>query len=137
MIGTVLRIRYELLQSLYDGPIFTLYSARDRVHGKDVFVRVLKQPYSQEEAFVEGLRKTVEKTAGIQHPGIERIHEMDEDEGTIFLVGDASAGAPLTDRIKKLAPFSVPVSVSTAIGICEALSAVHSSFLVQIGRAHV
>lgn len=131
MIGKVLRIRYEVVQSLHEGPIFALYSGRDRVLGKDIFIRVLRAPFSQETAFIEALKKTLGKTSPIQHPGVERLIELEEDEGTYFIVGDASPIGSLTDRIKKLAPFSVPVSVGTAIGICEALSAVHSGFLVH------
>lgn len=127
----MIRIRYEIEQALYDGPIYTLYSARDRVQSKDVFLRVLKAPFQSETAFIEALKKTLEKTSSAQHPALERILELDEDEGTYFLVGEASSGGTLTERIRKLAPFSVPVSVATAIGICEALSAVHSSFLVH------
>lgn len=131
MIGQVLRIRYELVQSVHDGPIFALYTARDRVQNRDVHVRVLKEPFAHEPDFVEALKKAVHKTVNLQHPGLERIWEVDEDEQTVFMVGDATNGAALTERIKKLAPFSVPVSVGTAIGICEALSAVHSSFQVH------
>lgn len=131
MIGKVLRIRYEILQAIHEGPIFTLYSAKDRVHGKEVFVRVLKEPFASESSFVDGLKAVVAKMTSVQHPGLERIHEMDEDDKTVFLVSESSTGTTLSDRIKKLAPFSVPVSVSTAIGICEALSAVHSSFNVH------
>jgi eukaryotic-like serine/threonine-protein kinase len=131
VIGKTLRIRYEIVQSLYDGPIFALYTARDKVQNRDVHVRVVKPPYCNEEDFVEALRKAVQKTSSLLHPGLERIWEVDEDDGTVFLVGDATPGSSLAERIKKLAPFSVPVSVSTAIGICEAMSAVHSSFQVH------
>lgn len=131
MIGKVLRIRYEIQQSLHDGPIFALYSAKDRVQVREVFIRVVKEPFAKEAAFVEALKTSVAKLASVQHPGVERIFEVEEDDGVVFLVSEASQGTPLNDRIKKLAPFSVPVSVSTAIGICEALSAVHSAFAVH------
>lgn len=131
MIGKVLRIRYEIVQTLHEGPIFTHYAARDRVLGREVFIRVLRPPFSEETAFIEALRKAIAKSSPVQHPGVERLLELEEDEGVYFIMGDASTGGTLTERIKKLAPFSVPVSVSTAIGICEALSAVHSGFLVH------
>jgi eukaryotic-like serine/threonine-protein kinase len=131
LIGQVLRIRYELALALHEGPIFALYRARDRVQNKDVFIRIVKAPFLNEADFLTALGKSVEKQASIQHSAVERIWELDEDEGVSFLVGDASEGTPLAERIRKLAPFSVPVSVSTAIGVCEALSAVHSAFQVH------
>lgn len=131
MIGSTLRIRYEVTQVLWENPIFAAYAARDRVEGRPVCVRVLKQPYAAERQFVERVMAWVERMAGVQHPGIERLQEMDDDEGLPFIVGEMPRGTPLSDRIKKLAPFSVPVSVATAISLCDALSVMHRAGIVH------
>lgn len=131
MIGKVLRIRYEITQSIGDGPIFASFAARDKVMSRDVCVRTIKQPFAGEEAFVKASGKAVERLIDVKHSGIERLFEVDEDEGAPFLVGELSPGTQLTERIKKLAPFSVPVGVSTAISIAEALTALHASGIVH------
>jgi eukaryotic-like serine/threonine-protein kinase len=131
MVGDVLRVRYELTQLLHEGPIFTAYGAKDRLHGREMTVRLIRDPFGGDPAFVRKLREVVERYAVIQHPGIESTIEVDEHDGKPFLLSDNTKGMSLAERIKKLAPFSVPVAVSTAISLCEALEAIHS-----VGLAH-
>ncbi|MFQ3676762.1 MAG: PASTA domain-containing protein [Fimbriimonadaceae bacterium] len=131
MIGRILRVRYELTQSLGEGPIFHTFVARDRVVGKDVSVRVLKDPFAGEAAFVQALKDAVAKFEPIRHDNLERLFEVDSDEGSVFVVGEVSRGTQLNVRIRKLAPFSGPVALTTAISVCEGLSALHDQ-----GRVH-
>ncbi len=131
MIGVILRIRYELTQELDIGPLFASYKARDRVGGRDVCVRVLQQPFATEQPFVSKLREVVRRSAGLIHPGIERAIELDEEDGRPFILSELAVGQPLSERIKKLAPFSTAVAVSTALSICEALEAVHNAGMVH------
>lgn len=131
MIGTLLRIRYEVEELLGDTSIFTAYKAKDRVQGREVTVRVLKSPYAQEPEFIEALKRVIQKYANAFGNGIESLIDVDDHEGQPFLVSEYSGGQTLSDRIDKLAPFSVSIAVSTAISICEGLNALH-----QDGVAH-
>ncbi|MBZ0213768.1 MAG: protein kinase [Nitrospirae bacterium] len=131
MVGSILRIRYELTQALDEGPIFTTFLANDRQTAQQVSVRLFRSPYSEEPAFVEAVRKQVEIAKAAQHPGLERIFEVDVHDGQPYCVGDASLGTRLDVRIRKLAPFSVPLAVSTAVDLCEALAALHRLALVH------
>lgn len=125
MIGSLLRGQFELTGLLGDGPIFALYSARDRATGRDVAVRVVKQPFSRDRRFIDQLRETVDHYRPWQGPAIEAVAEVVEDEGNVFLVGDLTRGPSLADRIRKLAPFSIQVSVGTALSISQALEPLH------------
>ena len=131
MIGRLLKSRYEVVGLLQDGPVFATYSARDRIQGRDLSVRILKHPFSEECDFVDRLVATVQKYSIIQSANIERLHSVESDQGLPFILGDLTRGPSLADRIKKLAPFSVPVSVGTAMSILHALDSVHRSGLVH------
>jgi serine/threonine protein kinase len=125
MIGTLLRIRYEILQELEEGPIFKALRVRDRVGGRELKCRMIQPPFSGEASFLEALRNVISDTRAYEHPGLEKLLELDEHEGTPFLVSELSTGAQLQDKIRKLAPFSSHVSITTAIGVLEALTAMH------------
>lgn len=131
MIGSLLRIRYEVLEELDDGPLFAAYRGRDRVAGREVTIRVLQEPFAHERAFLSRLAEVVAKVSSVQHPALERVLELDDHEGTAFLVCEGSPGQRLDERIKRLAPFSAPVSVTHAIGLCEALDALHRAGVVH------
>lgn len=131
MIGALLRVRYELLNMLDDGPLFALYSARDQVQARDVGVRVLKAPFAAEQALVDRLKTCVAKSAALQHPNIERLYEVDDHEGTAFIVGELPRGTSLKERLQKLLSFSAPVASSAAISLCEALEAIHGAGIIH------
>lgn len=131
MIGTIFRIRYELLEQMDSTPLFAIYKAKDRVAGREVCVRVIEEPYANEFAFVDKLKDIVRRVAVIQHPGLERIFDVDDHEGTPFLVGELPVGNGLDERIRKLAPFSPAVAVSLALSVCEAVDAVHGMGMVH------
>lgn len=131
MIGRVLRIRYDVVQLIGDGPVFRSYVARDRVQGREVCIREFKPPFDKEPEFIDAVRKCVDSLGDVKHPSVERLLEVDEDEGTAFIVGELSAGSSLAERIRRLAPFSVSVAVSTAVSICEGLTALHDAGIVH------
>ncbi|NOG39331.1 MAG: PASTA domain-containing protein [Armatimonadetes bacterium] len=127
----MLRIRYDVVQLIGDGPVFRSYVARDRVQGREVCIREFKPPFDKEPEFVDAVRKCVDSLGDVKHPSVERLLEVDEDEGTPFIVGELSAGSSLAERIRRLAPFSVSVAVSTAVSICEGLTALHDAGIVH------
>lgn len=125
MIGSVLRARYEVVQAIGETQLFQVFSARDRLQGREVCIRLLKPPYASEPEFVQKLNAVVQEMASVQDPSLEQLYAVDGDEGTPFLVSELSKGTPLNERLRKLGAFSVPVAVGTAIIICEALQALH------------
>lgn len=131
MIGKLLKSRYELVGLIQDGPIFATYSARDRIQGRDLSIRVLKQPFAQESDFVDRLTATIRKFTVIQSASVERLTGVESDDGVTYVLGDLTRGPSLGDRIRKLAPFSIPVSVGTTISILHALDSVHRHGLVH------
>ncbi len=131
MIGKLLRTRYEATQALGEGPVFSSFVAHDRVQSREVCLRTFKQPFAAERPFVAAVGKAVAKFSEVRHPSLERIYELDEDDDVPFLVGELSPGMPLPERIRKLAPFSVPVAVATAVSVGEGLSALHMAGLVH------
>lgn len=131
MIGTVLRVRYELTQPLDEGPVFATYVAHDRQTGRDVAVRVLAEPFASEREFHAALKEAIARTRVADHPAIERLHELDVHDGVAYIVSDLTTGTRLDDRIRKLAPFSVPLATATAVEVCDGLAAIHRAGLVH------
>lgn len=125
MIGSVLAKRYELTGLVSDGPIFATYSGRDRLKNADVAIRLVKQPFSRDSKFVGRLRETVSRYASLRSVNVEGIEQVEEDEGDVFLVGELTRAPSLAERIRKLAPFSIQVSVGIGISICHALESIH------------
>lgn len=131
MIGSVLAGRFELTGLLSETPLFALYSAKDRLLGREVSLRILKPPFDREAAFKAALGEAVRKASLVQSANVERLYDLQEDEEGAFIVGDLTRAPSLADRIRKLAPFTSPVSVACAIGITRGLDAFHKADLVH------
>lgn len=127
MIGTLLRVRYELIQLVDEGPIFVLYRAMDKVTSREVMIRLIREPFNSEPAFVESLKSIVRELANIQSVAVERFIDVDEDDGTPFIVSEARAGQHFDERLRRLAPYSVPVAVSLGVQILEALVTIQNA----------
>lgn len=123
--------RYELQQLVSQGPILDLWTATDRIQGREVSIRIVRAPFCAEEQFIDALRSTVEGQPAVKHPGVERISALETGDEKVYLVGDPVRGMSLADRIRKLAPFSVPVAVATGVTIAEALAALHRAGIVH------
>ncbi|MCB8933614.1 MAG: PASTA domain-containing protein [Fimbriimonadaceae bacterium] len=131
MIGARLKGRYEVTKLLSEGPLFTLYGARDQIDSKDVSVGVVAPICATEPSFVEKLKQVVGKTAMLGHPGLHAVRSLEVDQDQVFLVGEPVAGAPLNERLRKLGSFSVPVAASMGMAVSEALGALHRSGVVH------
>lgn len=130
-VGSLLRIRYEILGELEEHPLFLVFRARDRVAGREVTVRVLREPFASEAPFVARLKDVIASMPAAPSPHLERILELDEHEGTPFLLSEASPATSLPDRIRRLAPFSGPVALQTVIALAEGLEALHEMGVVH------
>lgn len=131
MIGTLLRVRYELLQEIGENPVFRSFVAHDRVTERNVVVRTVKDPFAKEQSFIESLKHIVNRSKSIDHPAVARAIDMDEDNGIWFIVYQYSPGQPLAERIKRSSAMGVSTAVTTTIGVLEGLDAVHRLGLVH------
>lgn len=125
MIGTILRMRYEIMQELSEGPIFTLYRARDIVSKREVFVRILRTDMQTDPMVGAQIKKLVRTLTAILSPGVERFIESEESDGTLYVLSEGPNGEMLSERIRRLAPYSIPVCISLSSQILEGLAAIH------------
>ena len=103
-----------------------MYSARDRLSGRSVGIREINQPFNDEAAFVRSLVEQIPKLS-VGHPALENLQEIFEEKGQHYIISEMPKGSLLRDRIKRFAPFTVPVALATAQAIAEALDALHQS----------
>lgn len=131
MIGDLFRVRYEIIEPLSSSAIFDNFVAKDRITNMMVCLRVLREPYSSQPEFVAALASVVEKTKVLDHPNIARVYAIDEHEQVPFIVCDLVRGSVLSEKIRRVAPFTPPVAVDMAIDIAESLESA-----LRVGVVH-
>lgn len=131
MIGKTVGGKYQVQSGVEDGPVFAVFLAKDTASGRDVCLRFLKAPFGKEPAFHQALSRAIERTRSVSSPQLESVWRLVADEQYVFLVGDPTRGPSMAERIRKLAPFGVPVSAGLAMSLCTALEALH-----RVGMPH-
>ncbi|MES1227134.1 MAG: protein kinase, partial [Armatimonadota bacterium] len=131
MIGEVLSNRYELLQEVDSGPVWTCYKARDKVSAKFMTIRLLNPEVAREPGVVEEIKENVNRLSRVNDKALERILGVEETPQGVFMVSEFTSGSPLEERIRRLSSYSVPVAVGTIIEASEAIKALHEAGIVH------
>jgi serine/threonine-protein kinase len=124
-------VRYELTQLQSENSLFQTFTAFDKLQSCEVSVRLVKAPYSKEAELVETLQDVVRRVGAVRHPAIEEYYEVDTDEDAVFIVGQITKGSSISERLRKLATFSVPAAIEVAVALCEGLRALHRATLAH------
>ncbi len=131
MINQLVSQRYEILEKVGEGPLFTVFKARDTAMNRVVAVKVLSQQYRSDESLCASLKASLESTVSLNHPGITRYYEYREDGPLTYFVCEFVRGIDLKERIRRIAPFTLSLAVDFGCSMAEALHYAHT-----VGQIH-
>ena len=95
-LGATLSERFNLDEELGQGGMGTVYRATDRVLGRCVAIKLLKDSGTAEDA--EKIRLEAQILARLVHDRIVRLYDFGESAGTYFLVMEEVNGPSFADR---------------------------------------
>jgi serine/threonine protein kinase len=101
-----------------------VYRARDTKLKRDVAIKILPDEFSLDPDRVNRFMREAEVLASLNHPNIGAIYDLQEAEGSRFLVLEFVEGETLAQRIGRGA-IPVEEALSIARGICDALEVAH------------
>ena len=129
--STVLGGRYALTDRIAIGGMGEVWKAKDRVLGRIVAVKILKEEYNGDPNFLQRFRAEARHTALLNHPGVANVFDYGEEEGSAFLVMELVPGEPLSNIIERQTTLA-PDTVLNYIGqTARALAAAHAQGLVH------
>lgn len=131
MTGNVLAARYELLEQIAEGLLFHVYRARDLVRSRVVTLKLVRAPYAQNAPLLDALKLVLDIRQRLRHPNLLELYEVDLQAQPPFYVEEFVRGLDLATRIRRTAPFTVPIAIEIMIGIVEGLHALHSAGVVH------
>jgi serine/threonine-protein kinase len=109
---------YELKMHVGSGGMGDVYRARDTQLRRDVAIKVLPREFSRDPDRVARFQREAVALAALNHSNIAAIHDLDEIDGTRFLVMEFVEGETLAARLKL-----GPLSVGQAIDVCRQIAA--------------
>src|SRR5882672_9110413 len=120
-VGTQLG-SHEITAFLGRGGMGEVYRARDTKLKREVAIKILPDEFSRDPDRVSRFQREAEVLASLNHQNIAAIYDLQEADGSRFLVLELVEGETLAERIKR-GPIPIDEALSIAKSICEALEA--------------
>jgi serine/threonine-protein kinase len=122
--------RYEVLDRVGEGALWVVYRVRDRSTQEIFALKALKGNFNQHPGFLRSLKAATERTRSLAHSQVARVHEVGEEDNTLFVVTEWLPGQALEGRLRR-APFGRIEALSSTRQIAEALHYLHSNGAVH------
>src|SRR5438876_5589230 len=116
-IGTQLG-RHEITALLGKCGMGEVYRARDVKLKRDVAIKILPEEFARDADRVRRFQHEAEVLASLNHPNIAAIYDIQEANGSRFLVLELVEGETLAERIAR-SPIPVEEALDIATHICE------------------
>src|SRR6266850_8070631 len=99
-IGTQLG-SHEITALLGKGGMGEVYRARDMKLKRDVAIKILPAEFSSDPDRVSRFQREAEVLASLNHSNIAAIYDLEETQGSRFLVLELVEGETLAERIQR------------------------------------
>src|SRR5512143_2764799 len=127
----LLNNRYELLETLGKGGMAMVYRARDRMLERMVAVKVLREDYIKDPAFLDRFRQEAKAAANLSHPNIVTVHDFGLDRGQLFIVMEYVPGKDLKTLLRQRGRFSLEEAIPLMVQACAGIGYAHRAGLVH------
>src|SRR5213083_2538647 len=128
-IGTQLGC-HEITALLGKGGMGEVYRARDTKLKREVAIKILPEAFLRDSERVSRFQREAEVLASLNHPNVAAIYDLQEADGSRYLVLELVEGETLADRIAR-GPIPVEEALDIAKDICEALEAAHEKGIIH------
>jgi serine/threonine protein kinase len=121
--------RYRIVRKLGAGGMGTVYLAEDTKLPRKV---ALKVPHpSNGSTLLERFRREAALAAGVEHPNLCPVHDLEEVDGVVFFIMPYIEGTPLSQLIEKGKPWPIAAALDLVRKIGAAVAHLHARGIVH------
>ena len=129
--GTFLQNRYEIIGRIGSGGMSDVYKAQDSKLNRPVAIKVLKEEFGKDHAFVTKFKMEAQAAAGLTHPNVVNVYDV-VDEGQLhYIVMELVEGITLKNFISQKGRLGLKETVGIAIQVAQGISAAHDQNIVH------
>ena len=130
-IGKIIANRYEIAELIGAGGMSHVYRAIDKKLHRSVTVKVLREEYIGDVAFVDRFDREARAIASLSHPNIVNVYDVGNENNIHYIVMEYIAGKTLKELIVDKAPFSNETMLGVASQIAAALIHAHENGIIH------
>jgi serine/threonine-protein kinase len=127
----ILNRRYRLTEELGSGGMAVVYKAVDLELGRQVAVKLLRERYASDDAFLARFQQEARAAAGLDHPNVVSIYDIGRDGKLYYIVMEHVEGQSLQSLLRAGAPLPLVRAVDLAIQMCAGVGAAHRAGLIH------
>jgi eukaryotic-like serine/threonine-protein kinase len=132
VLGEISGGRYALSKLLGAGGMAEVFLARDRILGRDLALKVLREDYAKDAAFVSRFRREAVSAASLNHPHVVQVYDQGRSEdGRLYITMEYVPGGNLKDLILRRGPLDPAEAARLASQVAEALGIAHERGIVH------
>ena len=134
LAGSIVKGRYRVNAIVSVGRAVVVYAAEDIRYRRPIALKVLRDEFASDPAFVDAVRDQAGVLALLSHAhrGVARVYECDTmDDGKLFVAVERTKGATLREVLDARGPLFPSTALRIASRIGEALEALHHSKIIH------
>jgi serine/threonine-protein kinase len=125
--GAILARRYEILATLGQGGMGTVYKAHDRGLDEIVAIKVIRADVAANPEVARRFRSEIKLARRISHRNVCRIYEYGDEGGFRFIAMEFVQGLELRDYVRRKGALGVEEAFDIVSQVAEGLGAIHEA----------
>jgi eukaryotic-like serine/threonine-protein kinase len=132
VLGEISGGRYALSELLGSGGMAEVFLAHDRILGRDLALKVLREDFAKDADFVSRFRREAVSAAALNHPHVVQVYDQGHaEDGRLYIAMEHVPGGTLKDLITRRGLLDPAEAVRLAWQVAEALGAAHERGIVH------
>ena len=123
--------KYRITEILGQGGMGVVYAARDQIIGRDVAVKFLSGSAADSDTALQRFVQEARAAGQLQHPNVVSLFDVDQMEGTWYLVMEMVGGGTASDLIDSGDPLPWEEATRIIADACRGLKAAHAKGMIH------
>jgi eukaryotic-like serine/threonine-protein kinase len=132
VLGEISGGRYALSKLLGAGGMAEVFLAHDRILGRDLALKVLREDFAKDAHFVSRFQREAVSAASLNHPHVVQVYDQGHaEDGRLYIAMEHVPGGNLKDLITRRRALEPAEAARLASQVAEALSEAHELGIVH------
>ena len=131
METVVLNERYRLLELIGSGGMAVVYRGMDTLLQRQVAVKVLREAFAGDPAFLARFQREARAAANLDHPNVVTVYDVGHDGDRHYIVMECVDGQDLKTLIRREGRLDVDDALDIALQVCAGVGHAHKAGIIH------